>query len=226
MSNIDKQALRKAAIAATGGKWVFSRSGANSNVQAPIELQKGGRALVVLCKLNNAGWSGQIQTENNAKFIAAASPETVLALLDEVEKEKGYASAFEAEKWHYHGLAESEGERADRAEKALEAAERERDNWRTSFDNERFRADKLAEAFKTEHEQLVMAQGALITQHIRANRAESSIVLLEAEKSALRRALNNLAAVARRYLPDYDEHPDIQAADDLLESAAGIGKGE
>ncbi|HIC6449270.1 TPA: hypothetical protein ACW4DX_002070 [Salmonella enterica subsp. enterica serovar Thompson] len=39
--------------------------------------------------------------------------------------------------------------------------------------------------------------------------------------------LNNFAAVARRYLPDYDEHPDIQAADDLLESAAGIGvKGE
>ncbi|WFW79182.1 ead/Ea22-like family protein [Citrobacter braakii] len=52
-----------------------------------------------------------------------ASPEAVLALLDELEKEKGYASAFEAEKWHYHGLAESEGERADRAEKALEAAE-------------------------------------------------------------------------------------------------------
>lgn len=40
------------------------------------------------------------------------------------------------------------------------------------------------------------------------------------------RVLNNLAAVARRYLPDYDEHHDIQAADDLLESAAGIGKGE
>lgn len=39
----------------------------------------------MLCKLNNAGWSGQIQTENNAKFIAAANPETVLALLDELE---------------------------------------------------------------------------------------------------------------------------------------------
>lgn len=36
------------------------------------------------------------------------------------------------------------------------------------------------------------------------------------------RVLSNLAAVARRYLPDYDEHPDIQAADDLLESAARI----
>ena len=32
-----------------------------------------------------------------------------------------------------------------------------------------------------------------------------------------RRVLNNLAAVARRYLPDYDEHPDIQVADNLLE---------
>ncbi|EBR5509754.1 hypothetical protein D6J78_26490 [Salmonella enterica subsp. enterica serovar Abaetetuba] len=42
------------------------------------------------------------------------------ALLDELEKEKGYASAYEAEKWHYHGLAESEGERADRAEKQVE----------------------------------------------------------------------------------------------------------
>ncbi|EPK2672099.1 hypothetical protein ACT7FV_004841 [Citrobacter freundii] len=42
-----------------------------------------------------------------------------------------------------------------------------------------------------------------------------------------RKVLNSLAAVARRYLPDYDEHPEIQAADELLESAAGIrAKGE
>lgn len=47
-----------------------------------------------------------------------------LSLLDDLEKEKGYSSAYEAEKWHYHGLAESEGERADRAEKALTAAEK------------------------------------------------------------------------------------------------------
>ncbi|EBZ5858820.1 hypothetical protein CC580_03235 [Salmonella enterica subsp. enterica serovar Amersfoort] len=37
------------------------------------------------------------------------------------------------------------------------------------------------------------------------------------------KVLNSLAAVARRYLPDYDEHPEIQAADELLDSAAGIG---
>ncbi|UYW75704.1 ead/Ea22-like family protein [Pseudocitrobacter faecalis] len=35
-------------------------------------------------------------------------------------------------------------------------------------------------------------------------------------------ALNSLAFVARRYLPDYDEHPEIQAADKLLESAASV----
>lgn len=53
---------------------------------------------------------------------------------------------------------------------------------------------------------------------------------LEAAENCIaehRKVLNNLAAVARRYLPDYDEHPEIQAADELLESAAGIGvKGE
>ncbi|HFI7433949.1 TPA: hypothetical protein ACGR33_003507 [Escherichia coli] len=47
-----------------------------------------------------------------------------VALVEALEKEKGYASAYEAEKWHYHGLAESEGERANRAEARLEAAEK------------------------------------------------------------------------------------------------------
>lgn len=56
--------------------------------------------------------------------VVDVSDPDVLALLDELDKEKGYASAFEAEKWHYHVLAESEGERADRAEKALEAAQK------------------------------------------------------------------------------------------------------
>ncbi|EAA8944793.1 ead/Ea22-like family protein [Salmonella enterica subsp. diarizonae] len=43
------------------------------------------------------------------------------------------------------------------------------------------------------------------------------------EAAERRKVLISLAAVARRYLPDYDEHPEIQAADELLESAAGIG---
>lgn len=56
--------------------------------------------------------------------VVDVSDPDVLEVLDELEKEKGYASTYEAEKWHYHGLAESEGERADRAEKALADAEK------------------------------------------------------------------------------------------------------
>ncbi|WP_407207402.1 hypothetical protein [Citrobacter koseri] len=77
----------------------------------------------------------------------------------------------------------------DHLESNLEAAEQERENWRTSFDNERFRADKVTAAFNAEHEQLVMANRALITQHIRANRAESRIAELEARTVQLPEAL-------------------------------------
>ncbi|EJC9531073.1 ead/Ea22-like family protein [Salmonella enterica] len=53
-------------------------------------------------------------------FRMKVTPPVVLALLDELDSANGYTSAYEAEKWHYHGLAESEGERADRAEKQVE----------------------------------------------------------------------------------------------------------
>lgn len=55
---------------------------------------------------------------------------------------------------------------------------------------------------------------------------ESLMDELEAAEKRIaehRKVLNSLAVVARRYLPDYDEHPEIQAADELLESTAGIG---
>jgi rRNA-processing protein FCF1 len=78
------------------------------------------------------------------------------------------------------------------------------------------------------------------TKGIEANKRFAAIVTpltvlalldeLEAAEKRIaehRKVLNSLAAVARRYLPDYEEHPEIQAADELLESAAGIGvKGE
>ncbi|WP_237558124.1 ead/Ea22-like family protein [Citrobacter freundii] len=82
--------------------------------------------------------------------------------------------------------------------------------------------------------QLEAAENNLIDSECHVAELEESLrdkqALLEAAEKRItdyHTVLNNLAAVARRYLPDYDEHPDIQAADDLLESAAGIGvKGE
>ncbi|ECA9706426.1 hypothetical protein EUP80_25040 [Salmonella enterica subsp. enterica serovar Bredeney] len=67
----------------------------------------------VSCKLLNEAWEKEFPDE-------VAIAERMLALLDELDSANGYVSAYEAEKWHYHGLAESEGERADRAEKQVE----------------------------------------------------------------------------------------------------------
>ncbi|ECD3750942.1 ead/Ea22-like family protein [Salmonella enterica subsp. enterica serovar Orion] len=61
--------------------------------------------------------------EQSRVTIVDVSDPDVLALLDELDSANGYASAYEAEKWHYHGLAESEGERADRAEKRVDELE-------------------------------------------------------------------------------------------------------
>ncbi|EBG1930587.1 ead/Ea22-like family protein [Salmonella enterica] len=115
MSNIDKQALREVAEKATKGPWtLFSDIDTKTfSIHTPRDKRCG----------NVIKWGGfdcQPNAEANAEFIAAFNPKVALALLDELDSANGYASAYEAEKWHYHGLAESEGERADRAEKQVE----------------------------------------------------------------------------------------------------------
>ncbi|HAF5676043.1 TPA: ead/Ea22-like family protein [Salmonella enterica subsp. enterica serovar Muenchen] len=108
MSNIDKRALREVAERATPGNWRRTSSLFNGITVTPFSLC--GEEVTLAHTVE----------KRDEEFIAAANPATMLALLDELEKEKGYANTYEAEKWHYHGLAESEGERADRAEKQVE----------------------------------------------------------------------------------------------------------
>lgn len=83
-----------------------------------------------------------------------------LSLLDDLEKEKGYSSAYEAEKWHYHGLAESEGERADRAEKALTAAEKRIEEEICRANREHHRGFMMACNHLKEHENVHYADAA------------------------------------------------------------------
>lgn len=71
MSNIDKRALRESAEKATKGQWVvefddeiYATDGVNNEQIAMVFSENGAR---------------------DAAFIAAASPETVLALLDDLE---------------------------------------------------------------------------------------------------------------------------------------------
>ncbi|ENJ1842288.1 ead/Ea22-like family protein [Salmonella enterica] len=83
--------------------------------------------------------------EQSRVTVVDVSDPDVLALLDELDSANGYASAYEAEKWHYHGLAESEGERADRAEKRVAELERSE----TQLINERDDAESaLNDAYK------------------------------------------------------------------------------
>ncbi|EBR9492537.1 ead/Ea22-like family protein [Salmonella enterica subsp. enterica serovar Muenchen] len=116
--NIDKRALREVAEKATKGPWtLFSDIDTKTfSIHTPRDKR---------CE-NVIKWGGfdcQPNAEANAEFIAAFNPKVALALLDELDSANGYASAYEAEKWHYHGLAESEGERADRAEKRVDELE-------------------------------------------------------------------------------------------------------
>ncbi|EAB4062360.1 ead/Ea22-like family protein [Salmonella enterica subsp. enterica serovar Ago] len=117
MSNIDKQALRQKAVKAGGEEWQSRK------MPGPA----GEYTVIVKGSLEkHPGWTtcrpvaDEVIDKKTMDFIAAANPATMLALLDELDSANGYASAYEAEKWHYHGLAESEGERADRAEKQVE----------------------------------------------------------------------------------------------------------
>ncbi|EAR6543122.1 ead/Ea22-like family protein [Salmonella enterica] len=121
---IDKQSLREAAEKATKGNYVVGHNNINQrghliSVFVCQEWRGEAGGVVAECHVNCLTETSE-QVYANAEFIAVANPATMLALLDELEKEKGYASTYEAEKWHYHGLAESEGERADRAEKQVD----------------------------------------------------------------------------------------------------------
>ncbi|MGM8451161.1 ead/Ea22-like family protein, partial [Enterobacter bugandensis] len=80
MSNIDKQALREAAERAGQNDWEYVYT---SDLSAPGRgyITVGG-AEAIYCLNKAAG--GVKQSENVLRYIAAASPETMLALLNEI----------------------------------------------------------------------------------------------------------------------------------------------
>ncbi|EBG8532134.1 ead/Ea22-like family protein [Salmonella enterica] len=138
----------------------------------------------VSCKLLNEAWKKEFPDE-------VAIAERMLALLDENIQLQREKDAIEA-------VALALRDDMRQAREQLAAAEQERENWRISFDNERYRADKLAAALNAEREKLVMANRSLITQHIRANSADSRIAELEARTVCLPK-LPVLGSTAERY---------------------------
>ncbi|EIH3035195.1 ead/Ea22-like family protein [Salmonella enterica subsp. enterica serovar Rissen] len=129
--------------------------------------------------------------EQSRVTVVDVSDPDVLALLDENIQLQREKDAIEA-------VALALRDDMRQAREQLAAAEQERENWRISFDNERYRADKLAAALNAEREKLVMANRSLITQHIRANSAESRIAELEARTVCLPK-LPVLGSTSERY---------------------------
>ncbi|EKI0700041.1 ead/Ea22-like family protein, partial [Escherichia coli] len=106
MNKIDYQALREAAEKATCGAW---------SLEYGEERFDAGDALIhrevvgylPICRIEGAhpesGFDEDFQMEQqaNAEFIAAASPATVLALLDELEAAK---SKLNEQREYYEGV--------------------------------------------------------------------------------------------------------------------------
>ncbi|HIE1240116.1 TPA: ead/Ea22-like family protein [Enterobacter ludwigii] len=166
MSNIDKRALRKAAIhAKTVDDWG--------------------------CDADN--------------FHEKATPNAVLALLDE-----------------------------------LEAAEQESENWRTSFDNERFRADKLAAEMEARGKQIandVQIKARLCREsnslHDRLREAEKRIAELERSETQLiderdnaESALNDAYKAVMGQAPEWSNWFSFADAIDEIELACGLWRNQ
>ncbi|ELJ3054515.1 ead/Ea22-like family protein [Escherichia coli] len=95
MSKIDYQALREKAEKATCGEWSLEYGeGRFDGDDALIHREAAG--YIPICRIEGAhpesGFDEDFQMEQqaNAEFIAAASPATVLALLDERERNQQY----------------------------------------------------------------------------------------------------------------------------------------
>ncbi|EOT7995027.1 ead/Ea22-like family protein [Escherichia coli] len=95
MSEIDHQALREAAEKATCGEWSLEYGeGRFDDDDALIHREVAG--YIPICRIEGAhpesGFDEDFQMEQqaNAEFIAAANPATVLALLDERERNQQY----------------------------------------------------------------------------------------------------------------------------------------
>ncbi|HAI1359174.1 ead/Ea22-like family protein [Escherichia coli] len=95
MSKIDYQALREAAEKATCGEWSLEYGkGRFDGDDALIHREVAG--YIPICRIEGAHPESrfyedfQMEQQANAEFIAAANPATVLALLDERERNQQY----------------------------------------------------------------------------------------------------------------------------------------
>ncbi|EFA4124919.1 ead/Ea22-like family protein [Escherichia coli O49:H9] len=95
MSEIDYQALREKAEKATCGVWSLEYGESRFDCDDAL-IHREVAGYIPICRIEGAhpesGFDEDFQMEQqaNAEFIAAANPATVLALLDELERNQQY----------------------------------------------------------------------------------------------------------------------------------------
>lgn len=118
MSNIDKRALREAAEKATPGVWVYLPK--NTSIEYDYGSDDSQGSITYM----DSGDFTQKQTDMNGAFIASANPSTVLALLDELEGEKGRTKELESQRALAFTSCNRWANKFRESEAKLEAAEK------------------------------------------------------------------------------------------------------
>ncbi|WP_369115089.1 ead/Ea22-like family protein [Edwardsiella tarda] len=119
MNKVNKQALRKAAKKATQGEWVAFISHGKYGTYA-VHTPKDDRCGDII---NWPGFDGRENAAANARYIAAANPATMLALLDENE---ALVRANSAQDDHIN----QQQDRIDQLEKGTHEAAKQISSWR------------------------------------------------------------------------------------------------
>ncbi|TGH89241.1 ead/Ea22-like family protein [Escherichia coli] len=135
MSKIDYQALREKAEKATSGVWSLEYGESRFDGDDAL-IHREAAGYIPICRIEGAhpesGFDEDFQMEQqaNAEFIAAASPATVLALLDELERNQQYIKRRDQENEEIAltvGKLRVELEAAEALNKHLELAIRKAD---------------------------------------------------------------------------------------------------
>lgn len=124
MSNIDKQALRVAAEKATKGKReLWDSKELSPGLHAiPVAIPSQMNVLCHVLGSSNPmmdSYTGVSRFKNEAEFIAAANPETVLALLDELEAAEALNKHLELAIRKAEGCSEALRRKTEAAEKRI-----------------------------------------------------------------------------------------------------------
>ncbi|EFG1705454.1 ead/Ea22-like family protein [Escherichia coli] len=102
MSKIDYQVLREKAEKATCGEWSLEYGESRFDGDDAL-IHREAAGYIPICRIEGAhpesGFDEDFQMEQqaNAEFIAAANPATVLALLDELERNQQYIKSRDQE---------------------------------------------------------------------------------------------------------------------------------